>query len=128
MSIITKIDKTTQLTSHKVSGAATVETLLNVLKPFWENRPTLNELWDFREASAAALDYDKANDIFELIKKHAQKRSGGKTAFISSADLKDSMANVVREILISENVPFQVAVFQTVEAALQWIDEKNRIE
>ena len=127
MGIITKVDENKQLTSHKVSGAVTVEALLNVLTPFWENRPTLNELWDFREASEAALDYHKANEIFDLVRKHAHKRSGGKTAFISSSDSEASMASMVREIMISENVPFQVEVFQTVEAALQWMDEKNSI-
>ena len=47
MSITTSVDNDKQLTIHTVTGEASFEEGITTLKQFYEDRPTMNTLWDF---------------------------------------------------------------------------------
>jgi len=57
MSISSKADRSSNLTTFIVNGEFSADEMLSVLKPFYENpnhSPTLNTLWDFREINPVA--------------------------------------------------------------------------
>jgi hypothetical protein len=125
MSIIINFDNEKQLTTHTVIGEATGEEILSALRQFWEDRPTINEIWDFREAIGTGVKSEDVDTIMDYIRHHSEKRAGGRTAFIVAGDLEYGMSRMAQAQSVIESFPFQVEIFRSIEAAREWFALKE---
>jgi hypothetical protein len=124
MSITTSVDNDKQLTTHTVIGEVSFEEGMTTLKQFWEDRPTMNVLWDYRKGSLARVSSVDLERMVDYVSVHSEKRAGGKTAIIVSRDLESGLSRVLDTLRDIRRVPFQLQVFRSMEKANQWLDEE----
>ena len=122
MSITTSVDNDKQLTTHTVIGEVSFEEGMTTLKQFWEDRPTMNVLWDYRKGSLARVSSVDFERIVDYVTVHSEKRAGGKTALVGTKDLEFAMSRTFKTFSEIGNLPFQVEAFRSIEEANQWFD------
>jgi len=125
MSITTSVDNDKQLTTHTVIGEVSFEEGMTTLKQFWEDRPTMNVLWDYRKGSLARVSSVDLERMVDYVTVHSEKRAGGKTAIVVSRDLESGLSRVLDTLRDIRRVPFQLQVFRSMEKANQWLDEEE---
>ena len=123
MSITTSVENDNQLTIHTVTGEASFEEGITTLKQFYEDRPTMNTLWDFRTANLVRLSSKETEAIMDYIKHHSEKRSGGKTALVVSGDLEYGLSRMAQALAEIKSLSFQMEIFRSFKEAIQWIGE-----
>jgi hypothetical protein len=125
MSITTSVDNDKQLTTHTVIGEVSFEEGMTTLKQFWEDRPTMNVLWDYRKGSLSRVPAVDLEVMVDYVTVHSEKRAGGKTAIVVSRDLESRLSRVLDTLRDIRRVPFQLQVFRSMEKANQWLDEEE---
>jgi hypothetical protein len=125
MSITTSVDNDKQLTTHTVIGEVSFEEGMTTLKQFWEDRPTMNVLWDFRKGSLARVSSVDFERIVDYVTVHSEKRAGGKTAIVVLRNLESGLSRILETLRDIRRVPFQLQVFRSMEKANQWLDEEE---
>lgn len=125
MSITTSVDNDKQLTTHTVIGEVSFEEGMTTLKQFWEDRPTMNVLWDYRKGSLARVSSVDLERMVDYVTVHSEKRAGGKTAIVVSRDLESGLSRVLDTLRDIRRVPFQFQVFRSMEKANQWLEEEE---
>jgi hypothetical protein len=125
MPITTTIDHDRQLTIHTATGEPDFEEGMATLKRFWEGQPTMNELWDFRKAGLDRVSFEETEAIMDYIKRHSEKRSGGKTALVASGDLEYGLSRFSKSLAEIKSYPLQVEVFRSFKEAIRWLGEKE---
>ena len=125
MSITTSVDNDKQLTTHTVIGEVSFEEGMTTLKQFWEDRPTMNVLWDYRKGSLARVSSVDLERMVDYVTVHSEKRAGGKTAIVVSRDLESGLSRVLDTLRDISRVPFQLQDFRSMEKANQWLDEEE---
>jgi hypothetical protein len=125
MSITTSVDNDKQLTTHTVIGEVSFEEGMTTLKQFWEDRPTMNVLWDFRKGSLARVSSVDLERIVDYVAVHSEKRAGGKTAIVVLRDLESGLSRILDTLRDIRGVPFQFKIFRSMEEANQWLDEEE---
>ena len=123
MPITTSVDSDKQLTTHTVIGEASFEEGMTTLKQFWEGQPTMNVLWDFRKASLARVSSEETEAIMNYIKRHSEKRSGGKTALVVSGDLEYGLSRMSQMLADLHSISLQMEVFRSFKEAIQWLGQ-----
>jgi hypothetical protein len=125
MPITTTIDKERELTIHTVTGKPRFEEGMSTLRQFWENQPTKNTLWDFREVILGRLTYGEVKKIINYIRPQAGKRAGGKTSLVGSKDLVKGTNNLMVSYCGKNRLPFQIRAFRSIRKANKWLDQKD---
>jgi hypothetical protein len=121
MTITSSVDDDKQLTIHTVIGEASFEEGMSTLRQFWEGRPTINVLWDFRKASLARVTAEETEETMNYIKRHSAKRSGGKTALVVSGELEYGLSRMSQAFGEIKNLTLEIEVFRSYEDAIEWL-------
>ncbi len=119
------------LTIHTVCGDLSSRDFRETLRAFYtETGPTLNELWDFRQADWGAV---RVNDILASIKEAARTyeadgkhRQGGRTAIVISTEngfLAATMAQMLREAS-KPPLPYEIDIFADLDRASNWLAQR----
>lgn len=125
MSITININNDKQVSTFTVMGEISYEDVIATLKEFWQDKPTLNVLWDFRKGSMVQLSSADLEKIIDFVKVHAKKRAGGKSAFAVSKDLDYGLSRMLEAFASGEKIPLQTAIFRSFEEAMEWINKKQ---
>ena len=125
MSIKTSIDNDKQLTTHTVMGEISFEEVMTTLRQFWEDQPTMNVLWDFREGSMAQFSFIEIERVADYVTFQAEKRAGGKTATVVSSDSEYGLSRLMDNLRDIRRVPLQLEILRSIEEANQWLDEEE---
>ena len=125
MSITTSIDNDKQLTTHTVMGEISFEEVMTTLRQFWEDQPTMNVLWDFREGSMAQFSFIEIERVADYVTFQAEKRAGGKTATVVSSDSEYGLSRLMDNLRDIRRVPLQLEILRSIEEANQWLDEEE---
>ena len=112
MPITTTIDNDKKLTLHAVVGEASFEEGMATLRKFWEDQPTRNVMWDFRKAKLPYLTPKETEAITKYIKRHWEKRSGGKTALVVSRELEYTVSSLARPLAEMNDFSIQMKFFR----------------
>ena len=124
MPIKTSVDNDKQLSTHTVLGEVSFEDGMTTLKQFWENRPTMNVLWDYRKGSLARVSSVDLERMVDYVTVHSEKRAGGKTAIVVSRDLEYGLLRVLGTLREIRKIPLQSEVFRSMEEAIEWLNVK----
>lgn len=125
MPITTSIDNDRQLTIHTVTGEASFEEGMATFRQFWEGRPTMNVLWDFRKADLARVSSKETEAMMDYIKHYSEKRSGGKTALVVSGDLEYGLSRMAQTLAEIKSLSIQIEIFRSFKEAIQWLGEEE---
>ena len=121
MPITSHIEKELDLTVFKVTGVLSFDTVLPVVKDFYEKDPTKHVLWDLIDTAEVKLSSEEVEKIVNFRPRFEGKRDFGKTAFVAQ---KDIIFGLSRMFEIQSNVqqaPYPVMVFRRIEDAYEWI-------
>ena len=115
-------DEGRNLTVFSVKGELTFAEQMATLRQFYDETPTRNVIWDFRQLAGHRISSDELREIISFIKWHGQNRPAGKTALVSATDLDFGLSRMSQAYAEQERVPWPIESFRTMEDALRWIE------
>ena len=123
MTITRSVDQEKQLTIFMVDGKPSFENIREAIKPFYDQHPTKNLLWDLRNAKLD--DWSSANleAIADYVKQHGEVRAEGKTAFVVSNDLEYGLFRMMESFGDIKEVPISTRVLRSMDESVRWIEE-----
>jgi hypothetical protein len=123
MEIETKIDESKRLTTHFLSGKVYANNITGILKRFFEENPTENVLWDFRETDPDRnVTIKEIEEIARLVSSGQKNIGQGKTAIVASSDLVFGLARTYEFLAEIKGVKNPVKVFRSREKAEKWFE------
>lgn len=97
MPITTSFDPTTSRVTHHCSGDVSNEEVEEALRDTFESPsfdPSMQILWDVREATVASLTYDQVQRVVDLSATYSDIRGKAKTAIVVSSDVDFSVGRI----------------------------------
>jgi hypothetical protein len=119
--IETTIDRGAGLTVKTIRGAVSAQELVDALTVFYADDPTLNILWDFREATLDQLTSGDLKIVSQVTRTHAGQRSGGRTALLFSTQFAYGMGRMYDQAQNARDLPVDHMSFLDLDAALAWL-------
>jgi hypothetical protein len=123
MTITRSVDQKKQLTTITMTGELSFEKMMSAIKPFFDEHPTKNVLWDFRKATLTPLSSADVENIVNWVKKRAEIRKGGKTVWVVSKAVDFGVIRMMSSHGELKQVPFDLKVYYSMEEATQWLKE-----
>jgi len=122
-----QIEQPQQLTIITGAGELSYDEVLNTIRSFYAESPTLNVLCDLRQASAGRISSSQVNQIAELIQKLKRVRKGGRTAIVSSRDVTFGVARMLEALINIPNDDFayELRVFRKIKDANRWLSKND---
>jgi len=122
-----QIEQPQQLTIITGTGELSYDEVLNTIRSFYAESPTLNVLCDLRQASAERISSSQVNQIAELIQKLKRVRKGGRTAIVSSRDVTFGVARMLEALINIPNDDFayELRVFRKINDANRWLSKDD---
>jgi len=122
-----QIEQPQQLTIITGTGELSYDEVLNTIRSFYAESPTLNVLCDLRQASAERISSSQVNQIAELIQKLKRVRKGGRTAIVSSRDVTFGVARMLEALINIPNDDFayELRVFRKIKDANRWLSKND---
>ena len=123
MPITKQVEQSQQLTIFTGTGELSFDEVLNNIRLFYAASPTLNVLFDLRQASAERISSSQVNQIAELVQKLKRVRKGGRTAIVSARDVTYGVARMLEALI---NIPnddcaYELRVFRDIKDATRWL-------
>lgn len=112
------------LTIFKAIGDVPFSEQMDRLGLFYKGSPTKNVLWDFTEMEEVNISSDEVKEIVQYTKSHADKRKEGRTALVVDTKLKYGLSRMASTLAEIEDTPWEIKVFENMDAAMAWISEK----
>ncbi|MBU0675484.1 MAG: hypothetical protein KJ950_12650 [Proteobacteria bacterium] len=111
-----------KLTTFLCQGAIIGDEIMTVIHNLFES-PSLHEnvLWDFSDADSKDLHCVSILGFAELVRKNADKRSGGKTAIVAPQGVEFGLARMFETLVVTEDLPYEMSVFQNRIEAMGWL-------
>lgn len=125
MKITTEIDKKRSLRKHSIEGDIEVLKLKESLEQYYKTDqydPSMNSLWDLREANFNNVQTQEVNTLAEMVSRLWGKSSNSKSALVVSKDLAFGISRMYEILLSTLNSPKTVAVFKSMDEAKSWLE------
>ena len=113
------------LTIFNATGTVPFKDQMDVLKSFYQGSPTKNVVWDFTRADEINITSDELRAIVKYTRVHSVKRDGGRTALVVNTELKFGLARMASTFAEIEETPWDMEVFENLQAAISWISDFN---
>jgi hypothetical protein len=123
MPVSKKIEKEKDLTVFVATGELTFADQIAAFKEFYEGDPTKNELWDMRAITGNRISSDELRQVTFFTKQYSHKRTGGKTAMVMNSDLDYGLGRMSETFAETEDLPWEIRIFRSMDEALAWMDE-----
>lgn len=123
MAISKMTDRSKGLTIFTATGELTFADQIAALKDFYEGNPTKNELWDMRKITGSRISSEELRQVTLFTKRYEQRRQGGKSALVMTTDLDFGLGRMSDALAESEQLPWKIRAFRSMEKALEWLDE-----
>ena len=114
------------LTIFTAMGSVPFSEQMDVLKSFYNGPPTGNVVWDFTHATEVAISGDELRAIIQYTGEHAHLRPAGTTVLVVNTTLKYGLARMASAYAELEATPWDMKIFETLDAALGWIKQSRR--
>lgn len=115
------IDTDKDLTVFEVRGDLTAEEIMRYSSEYYQTRPTKLVLWDCSSGSVKNITSKEFRQIAEKMKKIAEKRVGGKTAFVGDVTADFGMGRMYEAFAEIEGLPVEYRTFKNLEDARKWL-------
>ena len=119
--IATLTDRTRDLTTHKVTGDVMSVKILPLLA-FLTPTATPMVLFDLREALYISSISSEHTELIVSHLKDVPVKPGGKAAFVFSSQSDYGIGRMYESYAKTEDLPFDVAVFQSMDDAQAWLN------
>jgi hypothetical protein len=123
MPITAHIDKAKDFTVFKVTGVLSFDEVLPVVKDFYDGDPTKHVLWDMTDTTEVQLTSEEVETLANFSPRYEGKRASGKTAIVAQKDIIFGLSRMFEFQSSSQQAPFSIMVFRSIEEAHQWLDE-----
>jgi hypothetical protein len=123
MPVDTRIDATTRLRTHRVTGSPTLEDILEALQAIYalpDYRADANVLWDLREAELEGFSKGAVHYLANFVGKNWVKQETTRAALVVARDVDYGLARMYEQLLQTQNVG-QVMIFRDVDEAMDWL-------
>jgi len=121
MPIVTTQDFDHDLTVHVVTGAITDDEMFETLESFYAGRLTRLLLWDMSQADLQTTTADTLRRFVQRAAELGVRRTGGKTAVITSTALQYGLARMTEAFAKMEAAPYEFRAFKSHDEALAWL-------
>lgn len=124
MEISTQIDRRRNVRIHRVTGLISVHELEKKLAEFYKSPeyvPSMNALWDLKDADFSSVTPSEVHSLVGLVK-NFWRQSGKRKAALIVTKNSDYGLSRMYEILLSE-VTDNVMVFKDYDKAEKWLYE-----
>ena len=122
MTISAHIDNSRQVTIFTAVGAITFSDVMAALESYYNDAPTPNIIWDFRDARPGEVILPrKLKEIASFAQQRPRMRTGGKTAFVASQDLVFGILKMYEGFAARAELAHSVKTFRSMEEALTWL-------
>lgn len=119
--IETIYDTSRDLTIIKATGKMTADEFSTWTSDYYSGKTTLLVLWDLTGANLSEINTNNIRDDATLTKSLADKRKGGKTAFVTGNTLEYGLCRMLEAHYDLQHVPFDVQVFSNMDDANEWL-------
>ncbi len=119
--IATTLQEDLDLTFCRATGRITAADLLAWVVRYYAGKPTRLILWDFNDAELADLSSDALKSLANEVKKRSVARVGGKTAFVSDADLAFGLGRMFQVFSELEGIRVEYMIFRSMAEAREWL-------
>lgn len=123
--IETTYDLAKDLTVAKAVGKMTADDFHQWTAAYYAGQVTLNCLWDLTKADLSEIVTGDLRDDALETSTVADKRKGGKTAFVSANTLSYGLCRMLEAFYDLAKVPFEVQVFRSVDEAHAWLGSET---
>jgi hypothetical protein len=119
--IETKVDVKRSIAIHKCSGNLTTEDMSDAINAFYVSSTNKYTLWDFSNASMKNISMESVKQLIILEQKRASSIAGGRTAVVAPHNLEYGFARMLQMKSDTDDLPFKIGVFRTLEEANEWL-------
>ena len=120
-----EVDSANDLTVYRCSGHMTEEELTYILQSLYNGTPTMNILWDYTDASLAAISSEYVRQLYGKVQKLSTVRRGGKSALVASKEMEYGLGRMFQIMSDENGFPIKVKLFNSVDEARRWLTEKE---
>ena len=123
MPVAISIDRTKNLATVTVSGVVRLPELIAALNTYGAEGPTRNEIYDIRNLSGERLSSDDISSLAAYFNRFSPRRRppGSRTAIVAASDVDYGIGRMIA-LMTEDHVPFEVEIFQSLQAAQDWLD------
>lgn len=111
------------LTIFRVEGELSADEILKYSIKHYGSYPTKFVLWDATKGSASNIGVETFRQIAIKVKRHMDKRSGGKTALVSRSDIDFGLSRMYSTFAEFEKLPVKYGAFRNIDDAMRWLRE-----
>lgn len=123
MPVQTTVDTELNLAVHTVTVSLSLEEIKAALDALWENpdfRPTMNTLWDVRDANVAEWSAEGIQAVARYVEKHAEQRGiGYRSAIVVAQDVAFGLSRMYEAY--GYDLPLNLRVFRDIDEARRWV-------
>ena len=123
MPVKTEKDTERNLTIHTAKGLITDEQMFEVQEKFYEENPTMLQLWDMSEADVSLITIQGMRRFVEIDANRGLERGHGKCAVVVVKTLQFGLARLAETFGELSGLPFKLKVFKSIDAAMEWLTE-----
>lgn len=89
------VDQERGLTVHDCTGKLTAQKIIYEIKKFYDEAPTPNNLWDFRNADVSGVTATEVEQIARLARDYAPSGRTGKAVLIAPESLAYGLSRMI---------------------------------
>ena len=116
-----KFDLTEDFTKFKVVGKINAKGIHEWIAGHYAGTVTLRHLWDLTQADLSDISTDDIAAYVQLTKKFADKRQGGKSAFVCHNPLEFGLCRMGGAYSEIEKIPIEYQTFRSLDQARKWL-------
>ena len=124
MPVRTVKDQEKDITEHIASGEVIDDEMFEAQKKFYENAPTMLQLWNMTACSVTGISIGGMRTFIERAAKQGKTRKNGKTAVAVGSQLQYGLARMAEAFAELVSIPFAFRVFREREEAVIWLKEE----
>ena len=116
--------KDNDLTIFTIIDELNMDELMALLQSIYQEKPTLNFLWDIRKGSIKQLSSENLAQIATFVKSVSGRRQAGRTAFVVARDVDYGIGRMLDAYGENEGLPIETRVFRNYVEAVVWLERK----
>jgi hypothetical protein len=118
------INESENLTIITVTGTIAYDDIVQGIEDFYEGKTTPFLIWDASNTDPRHISSQDIEQFVDIVRKYADTRKGGKTAFVSPKDLAFGISRVFTAISEMKNMPIEFRSFRNLDEAKEWFGIK----
>jgi hypothetical protein len=122
--ITSTLDTKRNLTIYTCKGQILAGEIMEAVKFFYDNSPSLNVIWDLTDADVSRISADEIRALASGVKRLAHSREGGITAIVSPSEVSYGFVRMYQIFAEIYSHIARIEAFRSKSEAERWISEQ----